>query len=331
MIKRDILVNHLKTSFSEKEYSVELNTLSDFSFFVKYSRLVVLFEIDFSQLSTIVDASKPPQISEEIIKYGDYIRTTTSFKKKVDIQNIVIAIFVLIVISVLWFFGYRIGGKHDDESLESKKEKLSSNKKKLEEIKETLSEDGVEPELVERISGLLEKVEEQLEAYEDENIVKSILFEEVVKAETRSNELYNRSTLMLILGLVTATVGVVVFYITLPNYIDQAPSQYLPSTIRPSLILLFIQSIAFYLLRQYRSLILDYKHFYQEYTKTARIFSVYQILQRENPSDEMKRFAETVLQGVELQQLGNSKKENESKDNQIVVETLKSLVSKLKV
>ena len=69
-----------------------------------------------------------------------------------------------------------------------------------------------------------------------------------VKSEKRSLEFYNRSTLMLILGLLMAVVGVLVFYFSLPEFKSaKSPTDYLALTILPTLLLFFVQSISFYL------------------------------------------------------------------------------------
>ena len=75
---------------------------------------------------------------------------------------------------------------------------------------------------------------------------------------------------MLISGIVVAIIGVLVFTEFIPDpdsfKIESTKEiqwkQYLVYSIRPTMMLVFIEFIAFYLLKQYRTLIDDYKYFH---------------------------------------------------------------------
>jgi hypothetical protein len=87
--------------------------------------------------------------------------------------------------------------------------------------------------------------------------------------ERKAKEVYNRSTLMLLIGIVAAICGVVIFFVVMVieedfmqnNSETNSNFQNIIYAIRPSLLLLFVELIAFFLLRQYRNLINDYKYF----------------------------------------------------------------------
>ena len=76
---------------------------------------------------------------------------------------------------------------------------------------------------------------------------------------------------LLIVGLGTSVLGILVFYITVPSYdifregLDK--SYIILSILRPLCMLFFIESISWFLLRQYRNSMEDYKQFYRIYLR----------------------------------------------------------------
>jgi hypothetical protein len=98
------------------------------------------------------------------------------------------------------------------------------------------------------------------------------LSDQVQTAAAIANALYDRSTLLIAGGIVMAFVGVGVFYATVPETADiKSLSEYLPRAIRPTGILIFVEAIAWFLLRQYRVQIEDYKSFYRIYLRRANL------------------------------------------------------------
>lgn len=83
-----------------------------------------------------------------------------------------------------------------------------------------------------------------------------------------TSQLYNRSTLMLLSGISVAVVGVLIFLVLIPDpkdfdrTADNYWKIYLVHAVRPALLLVFIEFIAIFLLRQYRALINDFKYFH---------------------------------------------------------------------
>lgn len=98
----------------------------------------------------------------------------------------------------------------------------------------------------------------------------AFLAADVSAASERATDLLSRSTLMLVAGVVIAFIGVAVFYVSLPQF---QPGEdrwtYLEKGIRPTGMLVFVEGIAWFLLRQYRALIEDYKAFLRMYLKRA--------------------------------------------------------------
>jgi hypothetical protein len=119
----------------------------------------------------------------------------------------------------------------------------------------------------------------------------AVLEREVLSAEKRSEELYFRSTLLLTGGIVMAFIGVVVFYVSLPDpkYTSEPQaSSYIVSAVRSTAILIFIEAIAWFLLRQYRSLVEDFKTFHKMYLKRANYLISIKILEKQaSPGAEL--------------------------------------------
>lgn len=100
----------------------------------------------------------------------------------------------------------------------------------------------------------------------------AFLSDQVQTAAAIANALYDRSTLLISGGIVMAFIGVGVFYATVPETADiKSLSEYLPRVVRPTGILVFVEAIAWFLLRQYRVQIEDYKSFYRIYLRRANL------------------------------------------------------------
>jgi hypothetical protein len=100
----------------------------------------------------------------------------------------------------------------------------------------------------------------------------AFLSDQVQTAAAIANALYDRSTLLIVGGIVMAFVGVGVFYATVPEMHDVASlTAYLARVVRPTGILIFVEAIAWFLLRQYRVQIEDYKSFYRIYLRRANL------------------------------------------------------------
>lgn len=126
---------------------------------------------------------------------------------------------------------------------------------------------------------------------------------DVLLVETKANELYKRSTLMLISGLVMAFVGIIVFYFMLSQQksiqLENWNTSDIVNFVRPFTMLIFIESIAWFLLRQYRVLINDYKEFYRLFMKRLNYNVAFRFLkdigQNEMNESEKLLLATTLL------------------------------------
>jgi hypothetical protein len=104
---------------------------------------------------------------------------------------------------------------------------------------------------------------------------------DVLAASERTDAIFGRSTLLLAGGIVMAFIGVSIFYVTLPEtQKDQPIIAYLPHAVRPTGVLVFIEAISWFLLRQYRAQVEDYKWFYRLYLKRANFLAAMRILDK---------------------------------------------------
>lgn len=118
--------------------------------------------------------------------------------------------------------------------------------------------------------------------YEDYPGIPKIMIYGFKKAQSRAIEIYRRSSIMLISGIAMSVVGIIIFTIYLPNTPNTLSKEdipgYLLTALRPALILIFVESVAFYLLRQYRILIEDYKYFNSIYMRQLNNLECYAML-----------------------------------------------------
>ncbi|MEO4005351.1 hypothetical protein [Flavobacterium sp. CAU 1735] len=325
-IKKYIILSKLKNDKVKYSFSIPVEKIT--SPVIELESITTTFYLDFDKLSSIIQSSKS-ELNEDSIKYGNYLKTKYDFNRRFRYDYIIIALFIIISFWIFFYFRNRIGNK-DRHKVEDAIDNLSSDKDAIKLAQEILKDDKIDKKEIEQLKKLVNQIEANLNTYKFDNILDSILYVDLTKAERKSLELYNRSTLMLILGLLMAILGILVFYFTLPEFKGETNSvNYLSITIRPTLILLFIQSIAFYLLKQYRSLINDYKYFHEEYLNKSQTFITYQLMQNDNLSEvEMKlidkllsyKKEKTKTEDIEIEKIPQEK----------ILDIFKSIIDKFK-
>ncbi|GAA5012637.1 hypothetical protein GCM10025794_00760 [Massilia kyonggiensis] len=121
--------------------------------------------------------------------------------------------------------------------------------------------------------------------------------QDVLTSLTRADSFFTRSTLLLGGGIIMAFIGVTIFYLTLPEtQKDETLTSYWPKAIRPVGVLFFLESIAWFLLRQYRTLVEDYKWFYRVYLKRANYLTALRILTKDSIRAEEMFVAASLMQ-----------------------------------
>lgn len=150
-----------------------------------------------------------------------------------------------------------------------------------------------------------------------------VLLEHTEFLESRATGIYNRSTQLLTAGVLMAFIGIAVFYFSLPDTstssiyapIDAsdvastttqahptAPSFWaqlapkLPGLLRSTGVLIFIEAVAWFLLKQFRSLIEDHKQFTRLYLKRANYLAAFALLRGPGTKPETTLLAAALIQ-----------------------------------
>ena len=326
-------ISRLKNNNPNLEFNIPVDKISDFSLIVRIKSIIITYEVDFDRLTTIVESSDNKLLTDEILKFGNFVTTSYSFSKTIDIVRVIVVLVLLISILIIYLFRNKIGFKTNRSTLDGKTSLLAYDSDMINEIEKDIKDNLTDENKIESIKLEINKIKNDLRQNTAENLLRSVLFEERSKADKKSYEIYNRSTLMLILGLLVAIAGVVVFFFLIPIFDSKIePRTYLALTIRPTLILIFIQTIAFYLLKQYRSLINDYKYFQREYSKESRIFSVYTLIQKKELSDIEQNFIKTLLNKLDYSDNlpSSATAVTEDDGNTVLIDALKAIIDKIK-
>jgi len=102
-----------------------------------------------------------------------------------------------------------------------------------------------------------------------------LMAEGIIDIKKRANSLFMMSNIMLVTGILMAGVGVAIFYVSIIDFsTDVKIEKIIWYGIRSFGILFFIEAIAWFLLRQFRSLIEDFKRFYQIQEKRSNYLIV---------------------------------------------------------
>jgi hypothetical protein len=121
----------------------------------------------------------------------------------------------------------------------------------------------------------------ELNAFPDAELT---LSHDVARAAALAGGLFSRSTLLLSGGIVMSFVGIAVFWAALPTFDAFTPDtplyRYIMLTLRPVGMLIFVEAIAWFLLRQYRALIEDYKLFHRLYLRRANLLVAVRLIKK---------------------------------------------------
>jgi hypothetical protein len=156
---------------------------------------------------------------------------------------------------------------------------------------------------------------------------------QVAAADVRAESLFGRSTLLLGGGIIMAFVGVSIFYLTLPEVAGQLQlDSYLAHSVRSVGVLIFLESIAWFLLRQYRTLVEDYKWFHRLYLKRANFLVAFGVLDKKEVRPEDIFLAASLLQEdlsgkLQKDETTEANERLRVPDDNPVVEILRTIVS----
>lgn len=111
---------------------------------------------------------------------------------------------------------------------------------------------------------------------------------ELAEAERLCRRVYIRSTFMLRAGLTVALAGVGTIYFLLPSNLPvNDPGVFMMHLARPIAIVLYIEAIALFLLRQYRASVDDFKYFNILRMKRADLLAAIHLLDQEDPEQRL--------------------------------------------
>jgi|APSaa5957512622_1039677.scaffolds.fasta_scaffold45665_1 hypothetical protein len=333
-VKNSLIIEIMEKKFPDNSFSIPLDKPSSLTWIaVQLESIDAKYSVNISVLESIIKSSEKSSISE-VLKLGNYLSYNYEFVKKLEIVNVLIIAFAgLVLFSILIYVG-SITTHTSEKTLEEESNELDIVKEETESIKEELEEEIKDASRIEKLKENITSLEKKIEKFHPAKILDTNFRTEVTKSEKKSNDLYNRSTIMLILGLLVASLGVAIFYFTIPEYDpEMSNSNFILLAIRPALILLFIQSISIYLLRQYRLLIGDYKYFHKIYLEKSRVFSIYQTSQNEEfiaNEEEFVKFIKKNIINLEMKTNSDTDVELKNLDINNILNTLSELIKKIK-
>lgn len=303
-IKTKVIVDFLIPKTKSK-YSINLkNYKIPPAFLISYDTLYLTYTIDNEKINNLIrNQDFTIQSFEEILKYRDYIKI-----KKNATYHLQITFWILFLV-LLYIFILFVS--YSDKFLKSKEDYLPFAKVykniKIEidyilglksEISESVNEEDKE-ELQREYDVKIEDLINQIEDLAEKNKEQYIINEMVRKSELKLKECSNRANLMLISGLSMSFVGVTLFYYTIPELkgLKFDFIKMLSLSLRPTLILIFIQAISWYLLKQYRLTQEEYKHYFLIYNRKMNYLSTYKLIQSSNlnEEDDMKKLLPLIL------------------------------------
>ncbi|XOB61556.1 hypothetical protein ACMC56_13255 [Campylobacterota bacterium DY0563] len=171
-----------------------------------------------------------------------------------------------------------------------------------------------------------------------ENIdtMKYILEKDISYSEKIMLELNRRSLILLSSGILMSFIGMAIFFFSLPNTNEYKDiNSFIVSIIKPLFILFFIEAIAWFLLKQYRNLLEDFKSFYRIYLKRSNYNIAYNLIKKELNSN--KKLHKKLVNSFLTEDLSGKLEKGEStesieskklKDENIKLNQLLSLLKK---
>lgn len=322
-LKKIYIINTLKNNIKEKSFKTKVEEY--IPPFLELEAINTVITIDYNKVENIINTSS---FNSDNIKYGNYLNIKHILIKRPNYVYILIGLFAFAITYVSAYFYGKVGLK-EVQSTDTVDEDLKNDKDELQVLKTKVNKEDITNIQLISIKSKIEKLELKLNNYDFSKYFESSLYKNSIRAEKKANEFYNRATYMLFLGIIIAVLGIIFFYITIPNSKDyKDPTLYLYAVIRPGLVLVFIQSISFYLLKQYRSLIIDYKYFYKDSINKFNLFSVYQLLVEKEDKDGYEKLIEYILNHKdEIITINN---EEEKIDNEGLLKIVDKLIEKVK-
>lgn len=300
---------------------------------IGYDSLKVIYSIDENKINSIIK-NQNIQLNEfeNVLKYQDYLKIT--YKSSFHLRTVGVVICVGAFIFLYYLIAF-VKTVDEDIAGETMKNRISITfgilkRKKAENVTVDDLKNISKEQLNANYNHSLDKITKQLKDIQDGNMEYFIIEEMARKAELKMKEVSTRSNLMLVAGLIMAFIGVTVFYITLPINTSSIADTWkiVTLSIRPTLILIFIEGISWYLLKQHKSLLNDYKYYHSIFNKKNNYLAAFKLISQNKSNDSsLQNILPLTLLSEEIKNIP------ESKDDETVVETsnnlLMSLIDKL--
>jgi hypothetical protein len=161
-----------------------------------------------------------------------------------------------------------------------------------------------------------------------------ILLETIRETKEKMESMLKRSSVILAFGIGMALLGGFLFYLILEASFDKFVSmgkkpetwELIFSALRATGILLLVESITYFFLRQYRALLSDYKYFFNIYTKRSDYAAAIRLLSNKNISDNDRKILIEKLLTEKTEQSSTSSPELDGPTLQkIVLELIKKI------
>lgn len=329
-VRNRIGIRYLLPNLKSK-FSIGLNnyTLNDY-LLVSYDTLYVEYSLDDEKINSIIQNLKvTPDDFINVLKFQDYLKTevTATFHQRTGRLIVLIGVACFLLALVLFMMSDTEEPEEEGILTESSIERHRRRRRTLLIDVLTGTEHSKLSDLEKSNYKQLEKrFERELRELQRRNKAYFIIERIVSKAEIKSRQVQNGSNLMLVSGLVMAFIGVVVFYFTLPSNISTTTDlmKIMTLSVRPTLILVFIEAVSWYLLKQHKVLLDDYKYYHSIYNKKVGYLAAYKLVTESQLSDEkLKSLIPVMILSEEI------KKSESNKKDDVLVETSSGLLTSL--
>lgn len=254
---------------------------------LSFDSLRIAIKLDRISLDSMLATASGQDQTAYILRYGNYTKQEMQMLRKLKASGLLLTLLVCYLGSLLSIYVGEILKKRLRDRARGKKELLTVAQV-LDRAKAILEESkpkGASNEGVEKISMdaiYLQQLITELDSLKSKKETKRVLIEDLASFRIKANDIYERASLFLIFSFLISIFGVFIFYSLLPEYKESFKlSEYLGFSIRPFVILVFFQSLAVYLLKQYKNSIEDYKFFHSEFKNRKRFLMVYEILEHQ--------------------------------------------------
>lgn len=192
------------------------------------------------------------------ILYSDLFSRTFRFRMKLNYLNLIVSVTLVVFLWLIFYltFGYSDSSTKRNRQMEDYQSasQINAARRTMWRIARLKPEDREK-----RFKQFKKQFEAKLDELQKLTEPEYYSHNEVVYYKQRASHASRKSTVLLILGLLVAVIGILVFILTLPEA-SGFGKQNLAGILRPALMLIFIEAVAFYLLKQHRVCLEDYKH-----------------------------------------------------------------------